>query len=685
TQDALQRLLEPTALDMTQAEFAVANASTTLIDAEDALAVLLNPTSEQMARADTNVTNARIALDKTQETLDALVDGPSAEDIDDAQFQFDSAMTALLNNQRDLELTQNEWADKLEAANERFDDGLEVYQGGFNSWLGIELDAEEALLDPDTLLADMNIDLDALFGSPVSLSEIGRGLFAITSFGDDPGTPWNEATVSVWRNFFPGNVVGTCDGGNISSDTQCVRDEIGAGWDTLQTAIDDLNTTELQSAKAFNNISNSVAQAEQSVAEKEESLADLLAGASLLLLDDASAELVLAITVLRLAEDALFDLENGADPADIEFLRAQVARAWADFADVDEKLAELIGPPDPIELEDQLAQFAVAQANLADAEERLAQLVTNVDPVELEAKQRQLAVAQEALNEAEEDLASLINDTDPVELVSAQKQVVVKANTVAQAEEDLAEVLTGADSNDVSLREAEVVSANAALDSAIERMLRSTLTAPWAGTISAIVVDLGQTISSNAPIAEIVDLTQAEVQGFVDEIDVLFVRLQATAVVSMDALPGQLLNGTVTSISAEARNQQGVVSFEVRIRVTPPEGLELPEGLSAVASVVIREDRGVLLIPLQALEGNFDQPLVRVKRGDNIIEQPVSLGNSDDFWTVITQGLNEGDQVVMQSQGSSATDFFSGRFRQFQGGIGGLGGGNFRRGGGGPR
>ena len=216
-------------------------------------------------------------------------------------------------------------------------------------------------------------------------------------------------------------------------------------------------------------------------------------------------------------------------------------------------------------------------------------------------------------------------------------------------------------------------------------MLRSTLTAPWAGTISAIVVDLGQTISSNAPIAEIVDLTQAEVQGFVDEIDVLFVRLQATAVVSMDALPGQLLNGTVTSISAEARNQQGVVSFEVRIRVTPPEGLELPEGLSAVASVVIREDRGVLLIPLQALEGNFDQPLVRVKRGDNIIEQPVSLGNSDDFWTVITQGLNEGDQVVMQSQGSSATDFFSGRFRQFQGGIGGLGGGNFRRGGGGPR
>ena len=175
TQDALRRLLEPTALDMTQAEFAVANASTTLIGAEEALAVLLNPTSEQMARADTNVTNARIALDKTQETLDALVDGPSAEDIDDAQFQFDSAMTALLNNQRDLELTQNEWDDKLEAANEHFElvtiPFAEEYpkSGQWNRY-GARLAFEPASAPDDTNTWDsvfrhVGADLDQVLGA----------------------------------------------------------------------------------------------------------------------------------------------------------------------------------------------------------------------------------------------------------------------------------------------------------------------------------------------------------------------------------------------------------------------------------------------------------------------------------------------------------------------------------------
>ncbi len=190
-------------------------------------------------------------------------------------------------------------------------------------------------------------------------------------------------------------------------------------------------------------------------------------------------------------------------------------------------------------------------------------------------------------------------------------------------------------------------------------------------------------MNANTPVMEIVDPTVVEVDGIVDEIDVLFIQRGARASVTMDALPGQVLSGAISSIAAEPQTQQGVVSYPLRIQVQAPAGLQLPEGLSAVASVVIREDIDVLLVPLQSLYGTFEQPAVRVMTsGGSIVERPVSLGNSDDFWAVVEGGLNEGDMLVIESQEANTNQFGfgGGNFRSFGGG-GGFpgGGGNFTR------
>ena len=108
--------------------------------------------------------------------------------------------------------------------------------------------------------------------------------------------------------------------------------------------------------------------------------------------------------------------------------------------------------------------------------------------------------------------------------------------------------------------------------------------------------------------------------------------------------------------------------------------MALPEGLSAVAIVVIREDRGVLLVPIQSLYGSFEEPSVKVIVDGRIVDRQVVLGNTDDFWAVVSDGLAEGDVVIMQSQETQTSGFrFGGGFRGFGGG--GFGGGGF----GGPR
>jgi multidrug efflux pump subunit AcrA (membrane-fusion protein) len=203
-------------------------------------------------------------------------------------------------------------------------------------------------------------------------------------------------------------------------------------------------------------------------------------------------------------------------------------------------------------------------------------------------------------------------------------------------------------------------------------MVTLDITAPWDGVISAVNIDIGQNVNLDTRAIEIINPTVIEVDGAVDEIDVLYLREGATASITMDALPGQTLAGSVSEIAVQSTNQQGVVTYEISIRLDA-NGLQLPAGLTAVASVILREDNDVLLIPLDALHGTFENPLVRVSSNGQVEERPVELGNTDDFWVVVTSGIAEAELVVMKSQQAETSSGWGGFSRGFGGGFGGTG------------
>ena len=320
-------------------------------------------------------------------------------------------------------------------------------------------------------------------------------------------------------------------------------------------------------------------------------------------------------------------------------------------------------------------QLVLALSFLQMAEQDLAELISDPDALDAEVARKQVAVAEANLRQAAEDLATLVDSPDPLDMQAKEKQVAVARAILANAQEELAELKSSVDPLKVSLGEAEVAFAQAALEEATQRLEDATLTSPMTGFVSMVEVEAGQTVTANTTIVEIVESTVIEVDAIVDEIDVLFVREGAQAQVTMDALPGQVLRGTVSSIAPAARNQQGVVSYPISIRLDAPEGAQLVEGLSATASIVIREDTDVLLVPNQSIYGSFEQPVIRVMKNGTIEDRPVTLGNSDDFWTVVIEGLQEGDQVVIETSGVS-TDPFAQIRQQFQSG-GRRGGGGF--------
>ena len=331
-----------------------------------------------------------------------------------------------------------------------------------------------------------------------------------------------------------------------------------------------------------------------------------------------------------------------------------------------------------MEVEAKEKQVALARANLDQAEDDLSKLNDEPDALDVETKRKQVAVAQASLDKAQEDLFMLKGEPDALEVESKLKQVAVAQANLDKAEEDLVELKASVDPLEVALREADVASAQLALDTALQRLEGATLRAPMAGFVSLVNVEAGQEVNPRIPVVEVVDPTIVEVDAIVDEIDVLFVQEGAQAQVTMDALPGQVLEGTVSAIASAAQNQQGVVSYPIRIQVQLPGDTQLVEGLSATANIVLREELGVLLVPLQAVYGTFDQPVVRVMTNGTVNDRAVSLGNSADFWVVVLEGLREGEQIAMETAEASDDPFAQIRQRiQAGAGRGGFGGGGF--------
>jgi multidrug efflux pump subunit AcrA (membrane-fusion protein) len=404
------------------------------------------------------------------------------------------------------------------------------------------------------------------------------------------------------------------------------------------------------------------------------------------IVDDAAtpwSEVVVYTWIYLYPGEVASTCSSGVAPSQGACIMQEMDDAWSSYQDAQDSLSTVQTQADKA-ISTAEAVVTRSEDGLAGAQQTLADLALEPDPLQVESRERQLTLAQLALQEAEEALTELQSGPDPLEEEVKLAQVAVTEADLAAAEEDLGELRDSVDPLVVALREAGLVSAQEELEVALQRLEGATLTAPMAGAVSLVNVEEGQAVTPNTRVAEIVDTTVAEVDGVVDEIDVLFVQVGGQAAVTMDALPGQVLQGAVSAIDAAAQNQQGVVTYPIHIELRVPEGLQMREGLSATASITIREERDVLLVPFQTLYGSFDQPVVKLLRDGSVEEQPVVLGASDGFWTVVVDGLQEGDQIVMESTDAAANQFDASInvFRQIGGG--GFGGGGGRAGQGQP-
>ena len=226
-----------------------------------------------------------------------------------------------------------------------------------------------------------------------------------------------------------------------------------------------------------------------------------------------------------------------------------------------------------------------------------------------------------------------------------------KANLLA-AEAQLDAMLDAPDKDEIEIMEMLVDVAEQALAEAQKQLDEATITAPFDGLVAGVYVKEGDIIPSpTMTIIHLIDPSSMELNAEVDEIDIPDVKLGQRAIIEVDALPDEQLEGVVTLIGSLPIVEAGLVLYEVKFGFDVPQVYNLKIGMSAIADIILEERSNVLLVPNRAItQDSQGNPIVKVMVNEEIEERPVVTGISDGFDTEIVDGLSEGDVVMIETK-----------------------------------
>ena len=184
-------------------------------------------------------------------------------------------------------------------------------------------------------------------------------------------------------------------------------------------------------------------------------------------------------------------------------------------------------------------------------------------------------------------------------LAAAEAQERVHQATIAAGEASLlvAEVQVKSAEAIVAQREAAVRQAQVDLD-------RTRITAPIDGIVIERNVDVGQTVAASlqAPtlftIAQ--DLSQLQIEAYVDETDIGRVREGQRATFAVGAYPGAVFDGHVVQIRKAPQLIQNVVTYIVVVATGNTDSRLLP-GMTATLKIAAASFEDALLVPNAAL------------------------------------------------------------------------------------
>jgi HlyD family secretion protein len=222
-----------------------------------------------------------------------------------------------------------------------------------------------------------------------------------------------------------------------------------------------------------------------------------------------------------------------------------------------------------------------------------------------------------------------------------------------------------------------ITSAEASLKDANENLTKTSIYAPMTGTVSMLLVELGERVAgtnlmAGTELLRVADLSRMEAQVQVNENDIPRVKLGDTALIEVDAYLDQKFKGIVTEIANSAKttgvSADQVTNFDVKILVLPQSYQKLVDagdknpfrpGMSATVDIRTQSKPDILTVPIQSVTTRTDttkvsgtpsekdiRTLVFITDGKYALAKDVKTGIQDNSYIEILSGIALNDRVI---------------------------------------
>ncbi|HEY3408351.1 MAG TPA: HlyD family efflux transporter periplasmic adaptor subunit [Propionicimonas sp.] len=277
-----------------------------------------------------------------------------------------------------------------------------------------------------------------------------------------------------------------------------------------------------------------------------------------------------------------------------------------------------------------------------------------------------LASAKAALASAEQTSEStLLQDRHNVTTQTGSRDAAKKA--LASTRATVAVARQGAKGGTVASAQAQIDSANVAVDQARTAIEDTVLRAPFDGTVSTVNAVVGQSSgasstgasdTSGSGLVTLVDPTGKNVTASIAEADVTAVKVGQAVTISLPA-SGTEMKGKVVSVDPQSTVTDNVVQYRTRVSLeSPPATVRV--GQTASISITTATSEDVLYLPTSAIATDGTQSYVMKVVDGKRSKVEVTTGMVGTTGTEITSGVAEGDVVVLSNTGVSESNGFPG-------------------------
>lgn len=393
--------------------------------------------------------------------------------------------------------------------------------------------------------------------------------------------------------------------------------------------------------------------------------------------------------LIAVVDRSLIDPQLARDQASLQQAQARLAQSQAQYqlqvkqtqAAIDNSkaalltaqahLASVAAGARPQEMAQQKQAVARAQITLDDAlrtQKRRAALLAKgfISQADYDTSQVAVDTAQSSLTTAQQALLLLEAGPRVQDIADAKSQVAAARVSLASAR---------ANSGQDAVRASDIVQARASvaqISGDIQQLMVSVadtrIVAPSSGIVLKkykAVNEIVQSATTGFSDTEAIVATlgsRLEVKVGINEVDISKVHASASAVITVDALPGVRFSGMVSEIApastnafdASAGSGSAISKFWVKVGFAKNDP-RLRSGMSANCAILSASKKHVVLLPLAGVPfaGRIGT-VTQYRLSGELRPRPVLLGLRNDTDAEVLHGLSPGQQVVARNVATGA-------------------------------